>query len=186
MGLGDSQRRLGHAQPELFVEELVLRAWLASDAPAVVRAYEDPDIRHWHARSMSEAEAVGWLLSWAERWQRETGAGWAVTQTGELLGRVGLRTIDLDEGWAEVAFWVIPSARGRGVAPRALRAVSDWAFDQIGLHRLELRHSTRNSASCRVANKSGFLLEGVMRGQALHLDGWHDMHLHALLADDAR
>ena len=41
-----------------------------------------------------------------------------------------------------------------------------------------------NPASCRVAVKAGFREEGVRRGAALHADGWHDMHVHALLADD--
>lgn len=97
---------------------------------------------------------------------------------------MSLRTIDLAEGLAEVAYWVLPAARGRAVAPRALEAVSRWSLDDLGLHRLELAHSTRNHASCRVAAKAGFLLEGTKRRQALHADGWHDMHLHALLGDE--
>ncbi len=49
---------------------------------------------------------------------------------------------------------------------------------------MELDHSTLNHASCRVATKVGFVVEGTKRAQALHLDGWHDMHAHALLVDD--
>ncbi|HVB43153.1 MAG TPA: GNAT family protein [Streptosporangiaceae bacterium] len=47
-------------------------------------------------------------------------------------------------------------------------------------------HSTMNPASCRVAGNAGFAYEGTKRREALHRDGWHDMHLHARLADDAR
>jgi ribosomal-protein-alanine N-acetyltransferase len=42
-----------------------------------------------------------------------------------------------------------------------------------------------NVASCRVAASAGFWEEGLRRGAALHADGWHDMHVHALLAVDA-
>ena len=56
-----------------------------------------------------------------------------------------------------------------------------WAG--LGLHRLELRHSVGNVSSCRVATKTGFALEGTLRRQLMHADGWHDMHLHARLAD---
>ena len=59
-------------------------------------------------------------------------------------------------------------------------------FGQVGLHRIELLHSTGNAASCRVAEKAGYVLEGTKRRQGLHADGWHDMHLHARLRDDAR
>ncbi len=79
---------------------------------------------------------------------------------------------------------MLPHARGRGVAHRALRTVTDWMFAHVGLHRVELLHSTRNLASCSVAEKAGYTLEGTKRRHTLHADGWHDMHLHARLSDD--
>jgi len=94
--------------------------------------------------------------------------------------------VALEEARAEVSYWVLPAFRGRGVAPLALGAVADWAFDDVGFHRLELDHSTQNAASCREAIKAGFVAEGTKRAQALHLDGWHDMHAHGLLSSDAR
>jgi RimJ/RimL family protein N-acetyltransferase len=63
--------------------------------------------------------------------------------------------------------------------------VSDWAIHQLGLHRLELEHSTRNPASCRVAEKAGYPLESTKRSQGLHADGWHDMHLQVRLEEGA-
>src|SRR5262249_1458548 len=53
-----------------------------------------------------------------------------------------------------------------------------------GFHRLDLEHSTRNLTSCKVATKSGYLLEGTKRSARLHDDGWHDMHLHARVRDE--
>jgi RimJ/RimL family protein N-acetyltransferase len=171
-------------QPHLSVDELVLRPWQPADAIHVAEAYRDPEIQRWHARSMTEAEALSWVRSWSDRWAAETGAGWAVLEQDTLIGRVGFRTLNLIEGIGEAAYWVVPAARGRGVASRALRAVTEWMFVHVGLHRLELLHSTENEASCRVAHKAGYLFEGTMRGQGLHADGWHDMHLHARLRDD--
>lgn len=180
-----SGRLSGLTQPELAVDELLLRPWRASDAPAIVEAYRDPDIRRWHVRSMSAAEASAWASSWAGRWAAETGAGWAVEAEGVIVGRVGLRTMDLAEGHGEAAYWVLPQARGRGVAPRALEAVTAWMFTHVGLHRIDLEHSRSNAASCRVAVKAGFVAEGTKRSSALHADGWHDMHLHARVNDEA-
>jgi [ribosomal protein S5]-alanine N-acetyltransferase len=168
-------------QPTLAIGELTVRPWRLSDSPAVVHAYRDPDIVRWHVRSMDEAEARVWVTSWAHRWAAETGASWAVTAEGILLGRTGFRRIDLAEGSAEAAYWTVPAARGRNIAARALRAVSQWMLDSGNLHRLELNHSVANPASCRVAVKAGYAFEGTRRRQGLHLDGWHDMHLHALI-----
>ncbi len=98
-----------------------------------------------------------------------------------MLGRIALRGLYFDDGIAGVAYWVLPAARGTGVASRALTALTTWALDEIGFHRLELDHSTHNMASCRVATKCGYLLEGTKRNAAVHDDGRHDMHLHACI-----
>lgn len=103
-----------------------------------------------------------------------------------MLGRIAIGSLALDEARAEVSCWVLPEVRGRGVATLARGAIADWAFDEVGFHRLELDHSTSNPASCRVAAKAGFVAEGTKRSRALHLDGWHEMHAHGLLAHDAR
>jgi len=163
-----------------------LRPWKLADAPSLVRAYADPDIHRWHARSMSLPEAQSWVAFELDRWGQERGGGWAITCAQSLLGRIALGGLALEEARAEVSYWVLPAFRGRGVAPLALGAVADWAFDDVGFHRLELDHSTQNAASCRVAIKAGFVAEGTKRAQALHLDGWHDMHAHGLLSSDAR
>ncbi|WP_062646891.1 GNAT family N-acetyltransferase [Streptomyces maremycinicus] len=178
----------GAAQPELRSGDgLLLRPWRAEDVPAVYAAFQDPALHQWHIRAAdSEEEVAGWIEDWRKDWARERNAQWAVVDehTGALLGRVALRAIVLAEGVAEVAYWTTRAARGRGVAPRATTALTSWALDEIGLHRLELMHATANEASCRVAEKAGFLLEGTRRSATLHQDGWHDMHLHARVQGD--
>lgn len=87
------------------------------------------------------------------------------------------------DGLGTVSYWVAPAGRGRGIAPRALREVSAWALHDLGLHRIEVEHSTANAASCRVAAKAGYVWESTKRSQMLHFDGWHDMHLHVMLPD---
>jgi RimJ/RimL family protein N-acetyltransferase len=163
----------------------VLRPWQPKDAPAVVAAYSDPGIRQWHDRSMNEKEALEWIAAWPERWRQETGCGWAAATDDGVLGQISLRTISLDEGTAEVSYWVLPEARGRGVAARVVGALTTWSFDVLGLHRIEIYHSTQNPASCRVAERAGYLAEGVKRSEVLHTDGWHDMHQHARIATDS-
>ncbi|GIF06327.1 GNAT family N-acetyltransferase [Actinoplanes siamensis] len=206
----------GSAQPEIRGDGVLLRPWRETDRAAVVAGYADPAIQQWHCRTMTPEEAAAWIAAWPHRWRSETGAGWAVVDTGELsppdggaasgpenygsagsdgggsaasdsgraVGQISFRRIDLDGGSAEISYWVLPGSRGRRIAPRALSALTNWAFTDLGLHRLELNHSTANTASCRVATRAGFPAEGTKRAEARHADGWHDMHQHARLATD--
>jgi RimJ/RimL family protein N-acetyltransferase len=173
-----------HEQPVLTAEGgLILRPWRRDDAAAVLEGHNDAVIQRWHRRRLDSIEEAGQLISsWAEEWAAETRACWAVTgDSGQLLGRLSLRTL-LGQGLGEVGYWVLPAARGAGAAPRAVEAATTWAFEDLGLHRIELVHSVANRASCRVAAKAGYELEGTMRSALLHADGWHDMHLHARIA----
>lgn len=174
-------------QPHIDVDgRLALRPWRPGDAAAVRAAFDSPEIQRWHVRRMdSDAEALDWIERWTTRWAAETAASWAVVDSvaDRVAGQVGLRDISLFEGTADLSYWVLPEARGRGVAPQATLALTRWVFDTLGMHRLGLRHSTLNEPSCRVATKLGFELEGTMRSALRHVDGWHDMHVHARLRD---
>jgi RimJ/RimL family protein N-acetyltransferase len=70
------------------------------------------------------------------------------------------------------------------VARAALVALTEWAINDLGLHRLVVNHSTQNVASCGVASGAGYTDEGTSRDGKRHLDGWHDMHVHAFVAGD--
>ena len=146
-------------------------------------AYQDEAIQRWHVmRADSPAEAREWIAGWQGGWAAETAAIWAVVaaESGLLLGRVGLKHLNFSDGTADVAYWTVPAARGRGVCPLAVNVMASWAFE-AGFQRLDLEHATDNTASCRVAEKAGFAVEGVRRSAWRLADGRCDVHAHARL-----
>lgn len=176
------------AQPSIPAEDVaVLRPWSASDAGAVVEAFHDPAIQRWHVRRAdSIVEATEWIDLWRSAWATESECHWAVADPNSdvVLGRMSLKGLDLRDGTADLAYWIVRDARGRGLCTVSVMALCQWAFHDAGFRRIELEHSTRNPASCRVAAKAGFRAEGTRRSAALHGDGWHDMHVHARLSSD--
>jgi ribosomal-protein-alanine N-acetyltransferase len=163
---------------------VLLRPWSLDDAQAVLDVYQDEAIQQWHGRRAdSLAEARDWIAGWQGGWAAETDAIWAVTEadSGILLGRAGLKHLEFSHGTAEVTYWTVPAARGQGACPRAVDALASWAFEVAGFHRLDLEHAMGNTASCRVAEKTGFAVEGVRRSAWLLADGRHDVHAHARL-----
>jgi [ribosomal protein S5]-alanine N-acetyltransferase len=98
-----------------------------------------------------------------------SGAAFVIGDVGGAC--LGLVTVDRrDAGRAELGYWLLPESRGRGHATRALRLVSRWALSNPGIARLELSTSPENAASQRVAERSGFRREGVLRSYHL-VDG---------------
>jgi len=162
-----------------------IRPWSLADAEAVVSAFRDPDIQRWHVRRADSAdEAREWIRTWQAGWAAESELNWALVDqaTDSLMGRMSLKSVNLYDGRAGLAYWMVPACRGRGLCSQAVITLSQWAFDVAGFHRIAADHSTANPASCRVLTKTGFEEEGVRRAAGRHADGWHDMHVHALLS----
>lgn len=149
---------------------LTLRHWADHDAEALVDIYRDPAMRRWTRVPVNNAcDAVRWLAAQQDGWQTGDRHSFAVCEDGDLVACVVLKNR------TEVGYWTAAHARGRGVASRALDALSDWAFDTHGSTRLELRHQVDNVASCRVAEKADYRFESVLPATPpFPLDG----HLH--------
>ncbi|MFF0969408.1 GNAT family N-acetyltransferase [Streptomyces sp. NPDC003703] len=148
---------------------LLLRPWRAADAAELAVLYRDPLLRRFLSHSIPDAAAA---LRWidGQRW-REGGDRFAfavVERSGaaeRLAGHVVLKDLAPGSPSAEVGYWTAAHARGRGVAPRALDALTGWAFTAFGARgpaRLVLRHQEDNAASCRVAAKCGYELTGTL------------------------
>ncbi|WP_431959542.1 GNAT family N-acetyltransferase [Actinacidiphila sp. bgisy160] len=177
---------------ELEAYGLLLRPWeeTPGDLDAALRGLADPDFRRWntaHAPEPDEAGARAFLGRRRDGWAAGDLASFAVTEAGVVVGQAGIGMIDQAMRGARVSYWLLPEARGRGLASRALEAVTRWAYRDLGLHRLELGHAVGNESSCRVAGRCGYLLEGVLRDAMVDLSGaLRDVHLHSRLATDPR
>ena len=119
-------------QPSLTAGDgVLLRPWSLDDAPAVMDAYQDEAIQRWHVmRADSLAETREWIAGWQGGWAAETDAIWAVVdaESDTLLGRAGLKHLKFSDGTADVAYWTVPAARGKGVCPRAVNAMAVLGF----------------------------------------------------------
>ncbi|MFJ8297490.1 GNAT family N-acetyltransferase [Streptomyces sp. NPDC094447] len=173
-----------HATPT--APALRLRPWHADDLAELVEAHRDPAMRRWATAPLeTEHDGTAWLRAQEEARAAGTRFAFAVveaplgTEPRSLAGGVVLKRAEPGLPTAEVGYWTAARARGRGVAPRALEALTAWAFDTFrteGLERLELLHQVDNTASCRVAEKSGYAFARILPASppAFPLDG----HLH--------
>ena len=182
----------GAAHPLASVDALgtaaVLRPWRLDDAASLQTAF---------TTSNDLASQVGAIelttLPRCERFIAEhlspttvSRRNFAISLDGVAVGNVGVGSMEHRHGTGWVYYWLSTEARGRGLATLALASIADWAFTEQGLHRLELGHRTNNEASCRVAQKAGFAIEGIERQKLKYGTERFDVETHARLRSDAR
>lgn len=166
---------------------MVLRAFAATDVPDLLAAFADEEIVRWNPGPAGPG-AVAEFITSRNDWSGTQHASWAVADLSDrLIGSVSLHKIDPDQRDAELGYWIGPWARRRGNAVRATSLATNFAFTELGLHRVYLYHAVENSASCAVAVAAGFAHEGALRQSFRYADGiYHDEHLHARLSTDVR
>lgn len=181
--------------PGLHGHGLRLRLWdpeSDTDVAAWLRGRVDPDFLRWNTPLRSVTDTDGARESLRSK-AAETAAGTSVTfcvtdsGDGTVLGDVSVNSINPAQRLCSIGFAVLPEARGRHVATRALLLAARWSIDELGMHRLELGHALGHEASCRIGERCGFRYEGILRGamfEAGRRDAFRDVHRHARLATD--
>lgn len=127
-----------------------------------------------------------WLDRYEQGHQDGTRAGFAIVDEadGTFLGLAALVQVDREGRQAEAGYIVAPQARGRGLAGHALGLLTEWALREFELERVELRITTDNVASMRVAERCGFVREGVLRSVHLKQGLRSDVAVYSRLESD--
>lgn len=144
-----------------------LRAFENRDLGMVREASADPLIPLISTVPAPFTDAAGAAFIERQRDRVRTGVGYpfAVAREADDVAVVhtGVWPRPGDPERASCGYWIVASARGRGAATSALRALAVWAFQTLGVQRLELYIEPWNAASLRTARAAGFTREGLMR-----------------------
>jgi RimJ/RimL family protein N-acetyltransferase len=166
---------------------LSLRPLAAEDLDDVGALFDDPDVLRF--TRLPVPPPPGYARTWYERYEagrvegtREAFA--ALDEDGRFAGLALAVDIDREGREIELGYITAPAARGRGVATGMLDELTRWAFDELGALRLTLIIDVENRASSRVAERCGYVLEGVMRSSYLKDDVRIDAGLWARLPTD--
>jgi ribosomal-protein-alanine N-acetyltransferase len=120
---------------------------------------------------------------------RQADDGWGfpfiIEVDGQIAGQLNVANVLYGSvSNAVIGYWVSPEVAGRGVAPTAVALVTDYLFNQVGLHRVEIAIRPENVASLRVVQKLGFRFEGL-KERYIHINGdWRDHYVFALTREE--
>lgn len=124
------------------------------------------------------------LASCADRASRNGLFEWHLFVDGSLCGSVRLKDIDPIARKAAVGYFLGGQFTGRGIATSALRAILDYGFGPLDLNRMELRCAAGNGPSRRVAERLGFVQEGLLRQEEFLNGVFVDTEVYGLLRAD--
>ena len=178
---------LPYPDPSLRTERVHLRRWSFDDLDCVAEASSDPEIPRGTTVPAVYTEQEG--RAWIERqWSRHTaGQGLSLAVVEEASGRaVGLVFLGLrkPDGHCELGYWLVPSARGRGLGSAAIGLASRWVLETTDVYRLYALVVPGNEASLAVLEGNGFRREGVLRSHLRYPDGDLDVVSLSMLEAD--
>jgi RimJ/RimL family protein N-acetyltransferase len=110
----------------------------------------------------------GWAQSWFERYRAGRADGSreafvALGPDGRYLGLALAPEISAESRELELGYLVDPAARGQGVATELLRQLTEWAFREKQVERIQLMIDVANVGSAKAAQRCGYVLEGTLR-----------------------
>jgi RimJ/RimL family protein N-acetyltransferase len=162
---------------------LVLTALAESDLPVLLPFFQDISALLYYipttARPLNAPQLKALVADWNDGIENFV---FAVRMQDQLIGLVNLDDLDWPNSHTEIGIALTDSSRrGQGLAAEALQILIDYAFGELGLHRIWARIIEDNVPSVKLFEKLGFLPEGRMRGHVRRRGRFRDMLIYGLV-----
>lgn len=175
------------AYPEITTVRLLLRKFSAEDAKDVQRMAGSEAVAS-NTLAMPfpylDGMAEAWIATHEKEFEEGKSAVFAITlkESGQLIGAIGL-SMQLHYKLAELGYWVGEDFWNRGYCTEAVKAVLDFAFNTLHLHKVTANHFAGNPASGRVMEKAGMHYEATLKSHILHWGKYKDLVCYAVFGN---
>ena len=176
--------------PVLVGERIRMRGYRPEDLHDFYAVHSDPRVmRYWSFPAWTEiSQSYEYFASAIQGRDASQRLCWAIAdlQTDRVLGGTTLFSNNPSQGRAEIGYVLGHAHWGQGYAQEALRLVIDYTFDVLGFRRIEADIDPRNTGSCKLAERLGFVQEGLLRERWIVDGELQDATIYGLLARDWR
>ncbi|MGK4044207.1 GNAT family N-acetyltransferase [Heyndrickxia oleronia] len=151
----------------LTTERLLLRKIHVSDSESLFSIWSDPDVTKYmnidRFTDVSQAREMIELLNHLSQENKAIRYSIIKKDTQDIIGSCGYNSLDFDHSKVEIGYDISKAYWGRGYAPEAISSLVHYAFNSLGMNRIEARVEPANKSSVKVLQKLNFTFEGTMR-----------------------
>ena len=174
--------------PQLETERLVLRKLTPQDDEDVFEYASDDEVTQymtWNTHKSID-DARGFISFTLGRYERDEAGEWGIVlkETSKLIGAMGFPWCDMKNKRAEIGYVLSRRFWGQGIMPEAVSRVLKFAFEEMGLNRIECCHFLPNEKSGRVMQKVGMSFEGIAREKFFVKERYWGVKQYAILRSD--
>ena len=149
-------------------------------------AQENLDRNYWLPRPLKREDIESRIRGALAILAKGEGVLAGIFDKDELCGVAAVWKYESETRTIEIGYWIGKRAEGRGLVTRACRAVMRHAFDELKVHRIELRCHSDNARSIAVAERLGFRREGCFQRAERMGESWVDLLVFGILEDEWR
>ena len=172
----------------LQTERLILRRFQLEDAQAMYTNWAcDPEVTRyltWEPHVSPDATRE-LLRDWTAKYEDPTYYNWLIELDGVPIGNVSVVRINEKSLHAELGYCMGKLWWNKGLMTEAVTAVTRFLFEEVGVHKLKIRHLVKNPGSGRVAQKCGFIREGILREEYLSDGVYMDVAVYGKLDNES-
>jgi ribosomal-protein-serine acetyltransferase len=140
----------------------------------------------WLDWNTTTADSRGFIKGSLERFAIGNGFDAGIWYEGVLAGIIGTHYINFNSRKTEFGYWLGADFTGHGIMTKACAALLEHCFEDLKLHRVEIRCAEHNHKSCAIPERLGFSLEGTVRDAEWLYDHFVSHKVYGLLEDDWR
>lgn len=117
----------------------------------------------WVDGTKTSDDTKKYLLECREKFAKKENADFGIWYEEQWIGSMGFNDIDLVNNKAEIGYWLDSDFTGKGIMTECVKAIINYGFKELRLHRIQIRCAERNEKSKAIPERLGFTLEGTLR-----------------------
>jgi ribosomal-protein-serine acetyltransferase len=138
----------------------------------------------WVDVTRTEEDGLAFIRSSLEMFAAHEGFAGGIWYHGDVAGVIGTHRIDWRNRRVELGYWLAREFQGRGIITDACRLAITHLFQEMTLHRVEIRCAASNAKSAAIPRRLGFKLEGTHRDAELVNGRFHDLMVYGMLKSE--